>query len=110
MLDDTLGFIPKLFPSLTSSPLTTKREILRDSTKIYDPLGLLTPITIKAKLLLQALWRRKVDWDEPVDQETCDRWQLIASDIQEVITHVYPRRYFTQHFTSPPPPNKFMFL
>lgn len=42
-LDDTLGFIPKLFPSLTSSPLATKREILRDSAQIYDPLGLLTP-------------------------------------------------------------------
>ena len=105
-LDDTLGFIPKLFPSLTSSPLATKREILRDSSQIYDPLGLLTPITVKAKLLLQALWKRKVDWDEPVDQETRDNWQHIASDIQEVTTYIYPRRYFTQ----PLLPNKFMYL
>ena len=38
-LDNTLGFILKLFPSLTLSPLATKREILRDSTQIYDSLG-----------------------------------------------------------------------
>lgn len=44
--------------------------------------------------MLQALWKRKIDWDEPVDQETRD----IASDIQEVTTYVYPRRYFTQPF------------
>ena len=34
-LDDTIGFIPKLFPSLTSPPLVTKREILRDSAQIW---------------------------------------------------------------------------
>ena len=97
-LDDTLGFIPKLFPSLTLSPLAIKREILHDSAQIYDPLGLLTPITVKAKLLLQALWKRKIEWDEPVDQETCDNWQHITKDIQEVTTYTYPRRYFTQPF------------
>ena len=41
--------------------------------------------------MLQALWKRKVDWDEQIDQETRD-------DIQEVITYVYPRCYFTQPF------------
>ena len=64
---------------------------MHDSAQIY-------PITVKAKLLLQALWKRKVDWDEPVDQETRDNWQHIASDIQEVTTYIYPRRYFTQPF------------
>ena len=39
-----------------------------------------------------------MDWDEPIDQETRDHWQLIASDIQEVTTYVYPRCYFTQQF------------
>ena len=96
-LHDTIGFITKSFSSLTSSPLVTKRQILHDSAQIYDPLGLITPITVKAKLLLQALWKKKVDWDEPVDQGTHDKWQHIATDIQEVTTSVYPRCYFTQH-------------
>jgi len=58
-LDDTLGFIPKQF---TFSPLTTKWEILRDSADIWSIGSVLTPITIKVKLLLQVLWRKKVDW------------------------------------------------
>lgn len=46
--------------------LTTKRDILRQSSKIYDPLGFLTPVTIRAKILLQDLWQRQFNWDEPL--------------------------------------------
>lgn len=96
-MNDTLCLTSKSFPSLTSSSLVTKREILSESAQIYDPLGLLTPITVKAKLLLQTLWRKKVDWDEPLDQEIRDQWVNIATDIQEGNNTVYPRRYFTRY-------------
>ena len=33
---------------------------------IFDPLGLLSPITIKFKLVLQHLVQAEVDWDEPL--------------------------------------------
>ena len=85
------------FPSLTSSLLVTKREILSESAQIYDPLGLLTPITVKAKLLLQTLWRKKLDWDEPLDQDIRDKWLSIATDIQEAAHIVYPRLYYPQY-------------
>jgi len=94
MLDDTIGFTPKLFPSLTSSPPVTKQ---RDSAQIYDSLDLITSITVKAKLLLQALWKQKVDWDEPVDQESRNKWCHIGADIQEVTNCVYTRAYFPHH-------------
>ena len=94
--NDTICLTPRSFPSLTSS-LVTKREILRDSAQIYDPLGLLTPITVKAKLLLQTLWKRKVDWDEPLDQEIRDKWLNIATDIQEATEMAYPRLYFSRY-------------
>ena len=52
-LNDTLSFVPRKFQSLSSSQLVTKREILRDSAQIYDPLGFLTPVTVKAKMLVR---------------------------------------------------------
>jgi len=39
-------------PSITS--LTTKRKVLRESCKVFDPLGLLSPVTIKAKTFMQS--------------------------------------------------------
>ena len=34
----------------------TKRAILRDVARLYDPLGWLAPVTVRAKVLLQLLW------------------------------------------------------
>ena len=39
----------------TDNSQVTKREILRQSSSIYDPLGILSPVTIRAKLLIQKL-------------------------------------------------------
>ncbi|XP_060570545.1 uncharacterized protein LOC132728870 [Ruditapes philippinarum] len=39
---------------------TTKREILRQTSKIFDPLGLLSPVTVRAKIILQQIWEEKV--------------------------------------------------
>lgn len=40
-----------------------KRTILSLITQIFDPLGLIGPVTIKVKILLQSLWQQKIDWD-----------------------------------------------
>ena len=96
-LKDTISFTPRSFHSLTSTLLVTKREILRDSAQIYDPLGLLAPVTVKAKILVQTLWKQKIDWDEPLDQELTSEWSTIAEDIKEATTITYPRLYFALH-------------
>ena len=49
------------FPCQTITPenstLITKREILQCSSKIFDPLGFLFPVTIRAKLFMQSFWQ-----------------------------------------------------
>lgn len=50
----------------------TKRHILSETAKIFDPLGWLAPCTVKAKILMQKLWLLPIDWDDkvPIDIET----------------------------------------
>lgn len=42
----------------------TKRSILSNSCRIFDPLGLLSACTIFHKVLLQKLWLLKIGWDD----------------------------------------------
>ena len=94
-LTDTLSLTSKsAIPSITS--LLTKREVLKESSKVFDPLGLLSPVTVRAKIFMQSLWQRNLDWDEPLSDEDKQQWLEIAQNIQETRCLQIPRRYFQQ--------------
>jgi hypothetical protein len=55
---------------VNSTPLTndsiTKRALVSDIAKMYDMFGWFSPSTIKAKILLQQVWEKRIGWDDPV--------------------------------------------
>ncbi|GFU59406.1 reverse transcriptase domain-containing protein [Nephila pilipes] len=57
----------------TSKPVT-KRIVLQSAGKIYDPVGFLSPYTIKLKCLLQELWLRKLAWDDELPPDIYATW------------------------------------
>ena len=72
----------------TVSGTCTKRQILKKTATVFDPLGFLTPFTLMAKLILQNLWRTNIDWDDDVDastQESWERWLQELSKISQTI-------------------------
>ncbi|XP_050293842.1 uncharacterized protein LOC126734313 [Anthonomus grandis grandis] len=60
----------------------TKRLILSITSQIFDPLGLLGPIIVVAKLILQTLWQNRLSWDESVPQSLAERWLEFYKDLQ----------------------------
>ncbi|CAK9799185.1 hypothetical protein ANTPLA_LOCUS1922 [Anthophora plagiata] len=57
-----------------SSRPVTKRSILSQTAKLFDPLGLLGPIIVKAKITIQLLWKAGVSWDESVPVDIHTAW------------------------------------
>lgn len=67
--------------NLSNSVSYSKRTILSDIAKLFDPLGWVSPCLIKAKLLIQKLWVESRDWDEPLTPETQREWQAIRGSL-----------------------------
>ncbi|XP_039303389.1 uncharacterized protein LOC120357294 [Solenopsis invicta] len=47
----------------------SKRSVLSAISRFFDPLGWIAPVVITAKIFMQELWLRKVDWDSPLSSD-----------------------------------------
>ena len=54
----------------------TKRGILSKLAKIYDPLGLVSPLTLEGKLLFRVVCDAKLPWDTEINCEQLKRWRV----------------------------------
>lgn len=69
----------------------TKRMILSNTCKIFDPLGLLSPCTITLKILLQKLWELKLEWDSDVPNGIKKTWDKIINNLDLLLALSIPR-------------------
>ena len=53
----------------------TRRGILSSISSWFDPLGLVAPLCLPAKLLLQKLCKSKTGWDQPLDRAEANCWE-----------------------------------
>ena len=71
--------------------VATKRSILSNSAKLFDPLGLLGLCTIVPKIILQRLWLSNLDWDEPVERAIQQEWTSFVSNLETLSKVEIPR-------------------
>ena len=69
----------------------TKRGILSMLSSIYDPLGLASPFILRARRIVQDLFRDKLGWDDHISDEYIGRWEAWVSDLMEMTKVRIPR-------------------
>ena len=91
---DSLVFMIELDSlKLKSETLYTKRELASLAAKIFDPIGLISPFTVRSKLLLQSLWTQGVGWDDELPEETSRKWVQCVQELSEIEQLHIPRSY-----------------
>lgn len=69
----------------------SKRIILSKVSRLFDPLGLLGPVVVVAKLILQDLWQSGVQWDESVPLDIHSRWNKLKHQLIDIDSIKIPR-------------------
>ena len=90
---DTLQFRIEL----KDKPLS-RRGILSTVSSIYDPLGLVAPVILQGKRILQELCRDGVDWDDKVPEDIRPRWERWRSELPALEKLKVPRCHKPNEF------------
>jgi len=77
--------------NLKKSP--TKREVLALTMSIYDPLGFLSILTIRARMILQEIWRLQIGWDDEISGSILEKWQTWMAEVNLISSFQIPRCY-----------------
>ncbi|KAK2564378.1 hypothetical protein P5673_011803 [Acropora cervicornis] len=75
----------------------TRRGILATISTIFDPLGLIAPVVLVGKQILQEICHGK-DWDEPIDGEVLAKWERWRSQLPLLKQLDIARNFKPLHF------------
>ena len=70
----------------------TKRQLLSNISKVFDPLSLALPVTIRGRLLMKQVWKDGTAWDEEVTPEVYRDWKLLKNDLASLREVKFPRK------------------
>ena len=69
----------------------TKRKVLSFEAQLYDPHGLVVPYVIQSRMMIQEMWKNKMDWDDPLEGSLLRRWEKWLEDLEELERLKVPR-------------------
>ena len=81
IINDTLYFNFAVLANKAKSLEATKRNVLSLLASLFDPLGIVSPMTVSMKILFQEICNQKLDWDEKLKGETKLRWDKWVQDL-----------------------------
>ena len=68
-----------------------KRSVLKKTATIFDPLGFLSPFTVRGKLLMQESWTKAVTWDEVLPPQLERKWKTWFGELPDLAKIKIPR-------------------
>lgn len=78
-----------------SAPIT-KRKVISDISRLFDPLGWLAPAIIIAKIFIQKIWVTGIEWDQELPPQLLSDWLEYRADLSNLTNYRVPRWMHTR--------------
>ena len=88
-LSDKFSFI--FDPQYKHKDVVTKRVVLSEASKLFDPLGWVSPILVCFKIFMQDLWIDGLDWDTALSPELRNTWKSVKGGLKSIDSIEFPR-------------------
>ena len=62
----------------------TRRGIVSAGFSLFDPLGFIAPYAMKTKLFLQTLSRKRLGWDDTLEETDKEQWKRWLDDLPKL--------------------------
>ena len=72
------------FPTIPA--VLTKRGVLAYLAKVYDPLGLVSPVLLEGKLIYRDICDARMRWDAPISDTLLERWEKWEQALPHIIS------------------------
>ncbi|XP_003742088.1 uncharacterized protein LOC100899321 [Galendromus occidentalis] len=76
--------------------IVTKRAVLSVIASVFDRIGIVAPLLVPAKLLMQKMWTLRLAWDDPVPEQICIDFKKWAGELKNIESIKVPRRYWSR--------------
>ena len=76
---------------ISSHDPMSMRSLLSLASKMFDPLGLISPFTVRAKILFQELWLKGLHWDDALNSDIKVKWLIWKSELLQLKNVTIPR-------------------
>ncbi|XP_075170111.1 uncharacterized protein LOC142242417 [Haematobia irritans] len=86
--EDTFRYV---WPVFDSKRAVTKRIVLSELAKLFDPLGIINPVIVKGKIFMQDMWILKLNWDESLPINMYNKWIEYREKWKDVEAIAVPR-------------------
>ena len=71
--------------------IQTKRQLLQCISSVFDPLGLMNPVTVQTKVVMQEIWKSGIDWDEILPEDVQAECRKLQNSIAGISGTTIPR-------------------
>lgn len=98
--DITLDTFTFQCPLNNEDSINTKRKVLSFIGKMFDPLGLISPIIVSAKIFMQELWFMQLGWDTVLPEKQLQVWKRFLANLKLMSKISVPRLSYSSECQS----------